>query len=106
MNFQGSLIKLKHYERNKKMAEDKNNDMNLAGVLRDIKLNDVKPNMSTNSNSNVVDSRESTKTKIVPIRIPKDESDRLQQHLKERGYDAFSTGLKYIIRKYMKDNNI
>ncbi len=94
------------------MAQDKNNDMNLGSVLETIARNDVKKapiilNSNSNScNTNMVSSRAETKTKIVPIRLPKDESDRLQQHLKERGYDAFSTGLKFIIRKYMKDNNI
>ncbi len=89
------------------MVEDKNNNMELNLVLDDIRKNDIvkTPIMSTNENS-LVSSREDTKTKVVPIRMPKDESSRLQKHLKERGYDAYSTGLKYIIRKYMKDNNI
>ena len=89
------------------MADNKNDDLDLNGVLNEIKQNDVVGTSKKNTNeNNLVSSKEDTKSKIIHIRLSTEEIERLKSHLKDRGYDAFSTGVKYIIRKYMKDNNI
>lgn len=59
-----------------------------------------------NNNSIKIDTKSESDSVVVHIRLSRGELERLKIHLKELGYDAYSTGIKSIIRGYMKSKNI
>ena len=61
---------------------------------------------NNNNNSIKIDTKSESDSVVVHIRISRGELERLKIHLKELGYDAYSTGIKSIIRGYMKSKNI
>lgn len=103
------------------MSENRNEDLGLRGELNSL-LNKNQPsssggglnrdkyiserNISAGSTNNSIEAKKKSKKVVVQIRLDDSELEILKAHLKTKGYDTYSTGLRGIIKKYMIDNSL
>lgn len=99
------------------MNDNQNNDLNINKVnqngsddifekikAKDNNLNNKEYGKSNNS-SRVIKQKQHKKI-VIQTRIEEDDFLILKEHLLKKGYDTYSTGVRGILKMYMRDNGL
>lgn len=99
------------------MSNNGNNNLGIEGLSKNLinkgnALNKTQPSSTTNVNSHVSSSRSlEPKLKdnnkiVIQVRVGKSEVEILKEHFDSIGYDTLSSGVRGLIKKYMKENHL
>ncbi len=99
------------------MNNNGNNNLGLESLSKNLinknsALNKTTPTNRSSINTNNISSRSlEPKLKdnnkiVIQVRVGKSEVEILREHFDSIGYDTLSSGVRGLIKKYMKENNL